>query len=98
MIRRLTNLIHRRAVARTRQTRAVTRALAAGEDNRAQALSALPWQAFDPEPELHRSGRWRLDGDEWNIHEIRNLLRWRYGLTAVEIESLLQERQAALSA
>lgn len=99
MIRRLTNLIHRRChVARTRQTRAVTRALAAGEDNRAQALSALPWQAFDPEPELHRSGRWRLDGDEWNIHEIRNLLRWRYGLTAAEIDSLLQERQAAMSA
>ena len=93
MIRRLTNLIHRRchiAVARTRQTRAVTRALAAGEDNRAQALSALPWQAFDPEPELHRPGRWWMDGDEWNIHEIRNLLRWRYGLTAAEIESLLQ--------
>lgn len=86
------------AVARTRQTRVVTRALAAGEDNRAQALATLPWQAFHPEPELHRPGRWWMDGDEWNIHEIRNLLRWRYGLTAVETRDLLQERQAAMSA
>ncbi|MGW5880259.1 hypothetical protein ACWFMI_27305 [Nocardiopsis terrae] len=43
------------AVARTRQTRAVHRALVQGEEARAQALSTLPWQAFDPELELLES-------------------------------------------
>lgn len=85
------------AVARTRQTRAVTRALTSGEEARAQVLAALHWQAFHPEPELLASawqGQWRLDGETRNTTRTEALLQWRYGLTETEARGLLEDLRA----
>ncbi|MGX1748016.1 hypothetical protein, partial [Brevundimonas sp. NPDC055320] len=82
------------AVARTRQTRAVTRALTSGEEVRAQVLATLHWQAFHPEPELLApawQGQWRLDGETRNTTRTEALLRWRYGLTETEATDLLED-------
>lgn len=82
------------AVARTRQTRAITRALISGEEAYAQVLTALPWQAFHPDLELLGpvwEGRWWLEGEERKIFEVENLLRWRYGLTETESTNLREE-------
>lgn len=85
------------AVARTRQTRAVTRALTSGEEARAQVLAALPWQAFHPENDISVGDwgdRWQLDGEALNTSRAEDRLRWRYGLTETEVRGLLEDLRA----
>lgn len=85
------------AVARTRQTRAVTRALTSGEEACAQVLIALPWQAFHPENDISVGDwgdRWQLDGETRNTTRTEALLQWRYGLTETEARGLLEDLRA----
>ena len=85
------------AVARTRQTRAVTRALTSGMEGRAQVLAVLPWQAFHAESDISVGDwgdRWQLDGEALNTSRTEDRLRWRYGLTETEVRDLLEDARA----